>query len=446
MFEHIWNFFKTGEAAAALPEAEAQSQFKLLRWRVFLSITIGYALYYIIRQSYAVIKKPLLASGVVTAEELGMIGAIFFITYGLGKFTNSFLSDRVNNKRFFSFGLLMSSVTMVGMGLVNSVWPLAVLWGLNGWFQSQGPGPSVVSLNQWFSNKQRGTLYGIWITSHNIGSALAYFFVAGIVSTYSWYMGFWAAGVFGIIGSIFIYMGMSDRPETRGLPNGAVFYGEKTKQEIAEEQKKDIRTMQWEVIKNPAVWIIGLSSMCCYISRYAIESWGVVYMTATKGYDIMGAAGIMAYMQMAGVVGGLLCGFISDKFFNHRRNVPALIYGICCSASLAAFLWMSQSLSLDMVCMTVYGFTMGSLVCYLGGLMAVDLVPKRVTGAAMGMIGLMSYAGAAAQEFITGKLMDVIVVDGANIYSFNYADEFWFSAAVASTLLALLVWNVKAED
>ena len=75
--------------------------------------------------------------------------------------------------------------------------------------------------------------------------------------------------------------------------------------------------------------------------------------------------------------------------------------------------------------MTFYGFTMGALVCYMGGLMAVDIVPKRVTGAAMGMIGLLSYAGAALQEFITGKLMTITVVNGVKVYDFGLATEFW---------------------
>lgn len=80
--------------------AAIKKKFNAMRWRVFASITIGYAFYYIIRQSYSVIKKPLLASGIVTPTEIGIIGSIFFVTYGLGKFTNSFLADRMNNKRF----------------------------------------------------------------------------------------------------------------------------------------------------------------------------------------------------------------------------------------------------------------------------------------------------------------------------------------------------------
>ena len=183
-----------------------------------------------------------------------------------------------------------------------------------------------------------------------------------------------------------------------------------------------------------------------YIARYAIESWGVVYLTSQKGYDIMGAAGVMAYMQVAGIFGALLCGVISDKFFNHKRNMPALLYGIFYSLSIAGFLWAPQSFTMDMLCMTFYGFTMGALVCYMGGLMAVDIVPKRVTGAAMGMIGLLSYAGAAIQEFITGKLMTITVVNGVKTYDFGMATEFWVGAAIASTVLALLVWNAKPKE
>lgn len=184
MAELFLKIFATGPDASMIADAQAvKKKFNYLRWRVFLSITIGYAFYYIIRQSYSVIKKPLLASGIVTPEQVGIIGSIFFITYGLGKFTNSFLADRLNNKRFFAFGLFISSLTMVGMGLVNSFVPLAVLWGLNGWFQSYGAGPSIVSLNQWFGDKQRGTLYGVWFTSHNLGSSFAYFAIAGLLAS-----------------------------------------------------------------------------------------------------------------------------------------------------------------------------------------------------------------------------------------------------------------------
>ena len=63
MLAFLNKIFLTAPDAPPMQDAEkAKSIFYSLCWRVFASITIGYAFYYIIRQSYSVIKKPLLAS------------------------------------------------------------------------------------------------------------------------------------------------------------------------------------------------------------------------------------------------------------------------------------------------------------------------------------------------------------------------------------------------
>ena len=449
MFNSMLNFFKTGPDAAAPMSSDPgviAKTFNKNRWQVFFGITFGYALFYVIRLCFSVIKKPLMADGVLNAQQLGVMGSVFFITYGLGKFTNSFLADRMNNKRFFAFGLFMSSILAVFMGFCNSFVPLVVLWGLNGWFQSFGAGPCIVALNQWFTNKERGTYYGVWFTSHNIGAAFTYLATAVIVGAYGWHMGFIMPGIVCMIGSVIIYFCMYDRPETLGLPNVEVLRGGVKPEAIKSD--KTVGQLQWEVVKNPYVWILGMSSLCCYITRYAIESWGIIYLTAEKGYSTIGAGGVLGGMQVAGIVGALTCGWVSDKFFDHKRNMPALIYGILYIIAVAAFLWAPPSFTMDMMSLSLYGFVMGALVCYLGGLMAVDIVPKRATGAAMGMIGLLSYAGAAMQEAISGYLINanMTIVDGVKTYDFHTAGVFWVGAAVVSCLLALTVWNVKPKE
>jgi len=419
--------------------------FNKLRWQTFTSITLGYALFYVLRLNFSVIKKPLMSSGLLDAQQLGIMGSVFFATYGIGKFTNSFLADRLNIKRFFALGLFLSSIVTVVMGFVNSFVPLVVLWGINGWFQSFGAGPCIVALNQWFSQRERGTFYGVWFTSHNLGAAFTYAATAALVGAYSWRAGFIMPGLFCAVGSIIIYFFMSDRPETHGLPNVAEF---KNDQAALIEKGKSVASLQWEVVKRPAVWILGFASCFCYIARYAIESWGIIYLTEAKGYTLMEASGVLGVMQFAGIFGSLTCGLISDKFFNHKRNMPALIYGILYASAIAAFVWAPPSLWLDMGSMILYGFTMGALVCYLGGLMAVDICPKRATGAAMGMIGLLSYGGAAAQELISGYLINshITIVNGKKIYDFALAADFWVGSAVISLLLAASVWNSKVKE
>lgn len=450
MLELFWKVFATGPDKPLMSAGSdiIAKEFNKRRWQVFTSITLGYALFYVIRLSFSVIKKPIMADGVLNAQQLGLMGSVFFITYGLGKFTNSFLADRVNNKRFFAMGLFMSSIITVVMGFTNQFMPLVVLWGINGWFQSFGAGPCIVALNQWFTNKERGTYYGIWFTSHNLGAAFTYMATAAIVTAYSWKFGFIMPGIFCLVGSILIYFFMHDRPESYGLPNAEEYKNPAGAAVVHAEKEKSISSLQWSVVKRPAVWILGLASLCCYIARYAVESWGIIYLTEAKGYTTLGASGVLSVMQFAGIFGALTCGLVSDKFFNHKRNMPALIYGVLYAASIAAFVWAPANPTTDMLSMCVYGFTMGALVCYLGGLMAVDICPKRATGAAMGMIGLLSYFGAALQEMISGYLINahMTIVNGKKVYDFALAADFWVGAAVASFVLAALVWNVKAED
>jgi OPA family sugar phosphate sensor protein UhpC-like MFS transporter len=447
MFGEIIKFFTTGKDQPLMSGDKGQiaAAFNKIRWQVFTSITLGYALFYVLRLNFSVIKKPLMAAGVLNAQQLGIMGSVFFITYGLGKFTNSFLADRMNIKRFFALGLFLSSIITVIMGFCNEYLPLVVLWGINGWFQSFGAGPCIVALNQWFSNRERGTYYGVWFTSHNLGAAFTYVATAALVGSYSWRAGFIMPGIVCLIGSILIYFFMSDRPETHGLPNVADF---KNDHAAIVEKEKSVASLQWEVVKRPAVWILGMSSCFCYIARYAIESWGIIYLTEAKGYTTMGASGVLSIMQFAGIFGALTCGLVSDKFFNHKRNLPCLIYGALYAGAIAAFVWAPAAQWIDLTAMAVYGFSMGALVCYLGGLMAVDICPKRATGAAMGMIGLLSYGGAAAQEAVSGYLINshMTIVNGKKIYDFTLAADFWVASAVISMILAACVWNAKVKD
>ena len=443
-------FFLTGPDATPLSdEAEIKRRYRRNRISVFLSITLGYAMYYVIRQGYAVVKKPLLEAGVFDAAQLGQIGSVFYFTYMIGKCVNGFLADRLNIKRFLALGLLGSSALLVSMGFCSSFYLFAVLWGLCGWFQTFGAAPCVVSLNQWFSNKERGTLYGVWFSAHNIGTGLTYIFTAHIVAAFGWHMGFIAPGLLGISAAVFLYLFMYDRPQVYGLPPIAIYSGDLTH---AEHQAKDkpLLKAQLGVILRPAVWILGLSSAACYVTRYAFESWGVVFLTEAKGYSLKQASAVISISQFAGIAGAITCGWISDKFFGHKRSVPCLLFGVFFVLATAAFVYVPAGNPWsDYASMVFFGYTVYALVSYLGGLMAVDICSKKATGAVMGVIGLFSYAGASLQEAVGGYLLKAhktIGADGKAIYDFTTVGHFWVIASVFALVLPLLVWNAKHED
>ena len=102
-----------------------------------LSATLGYGMYYVCRLSLNVVKKPIVEEGIFSETELGIIGSVLFFTYAVGKFTNGFLADRSNIKRFMSTGLLVTALVNLCLGFIHSFVLFAVLWGISGWFQSR---------------------------------------------------------------------------------------------------------------------------------------------------------------------------------------------------------------------------------------------------------------------------------------------------------------------
>ena len=96
----------------------------------------------------------------------------------------------------------------------------------------------------------------------------------------------------------------------------------------------------------------------------------------------------------------------------------------------------------------LYGVGLNGLVTSLGGLFAVDIAPKRVAGAVMGVVGIMSYLGAALQENLSGHLIErgMTVVDGVRSYDFAPAIALWIGTSVVSMLLVASLWRVRLRD
>ena len=66
--------------------------------------------------------------------------------------------------------------------------------------------------------------------------------------------------------------------------------------------------------------------------------------------------------------------------------MPAFIFGVLNTIALTLFLLGGDSLVLNVISMILFGIAIGVLICFLGGLMAVDIVPRNATGAALGVV------------------------------------------------------------
>ena len=447
MFAAIVHYFKTGPDRPILGDpAAVRRVYEYRRWSVLISLILGYAFFYTCRLGFSVAKKPMLDAGVLTVEQMGLVGSALLYVYAVGKFVNGVLSDRANVRRFMSTALLCSAVVNLLFGFSNSFFLFFVLWAFNGWFQSIGSAPSVVSICQWFSNKERGTRYGIWAGAHNLGEGLTFVATAWLVSRFGWQGGFFGPGIICVFVALVLHQTLADRPQTYGLPHVADYRNDYS---AGPPHTGDVWALQKVVLRNPIVWLLGCCSALMYVARYAVNSWAVFFLQEGKGYALVDAGFVMSAYPVVGFLGAAASGWISDHWFNSRRHIPTLIYG-CFQTGGLVLLWLAPPGQrwVDALAMAMFGFGVGGLIVFLAGLTAIDLTPKVTAGAVKGLIGLFSYIGAATQDWISGFLIGTAkpVAGAAAVYHFDRAFAFWIGASALSALLPLLLWNKKPQE
>ena len=459
----IKSFYRIPKPSSVkVEDAKQEKLFKAFGFQTFLAGTIGYSLYYVCRTSLNVVKKPIIDSGMLDASQLGLIGSVLLFAYAIGKFVNGFLADHCNIKRFMATGLVVSAAanfTLGILGFASETMPtmllctlFAIMWGINGWSQSMGAPPAIIGLSRWFPLSKRGTFYGFFSLSHNLGEWLSFLFVGILVSVAGWQWGFVGSSIAGVVGVIVIVFLMHDNPQSKGLPSVEEMSGEAKAEEKKQESTGELQKM---VLKTPAVWILAAASAFMYIARYAINGWGVLFLQEQKGFSLTEATSIISINALLGIFGTVLSGWVSDKLFRSDRYIPALFFGAMNTVALVLFLFGGDEWWINITAMVLFGISIGVLICFLGGLMAVDIVPRKATGAALGVVGMASYVAAGIQDVVSGWLIDgnstmIEKLDEATgqmvqatQYDFTSVALFWVIASAISFLLPVLNWKYR---
>ena len=441
-----------------VPREETEKVYKKLRARTFWGAAVAYSLYYVCRLSLSVIKQPLIDGEVFTAGQLGIIGSALLFVYAVGKFMNGFIADYCNIKRFMATGLIISAIANLLLGLLglfhgatgasSAVFFIlfAMLWGVNGWVQSMGSPPGIISLSRWFPLSKRGTYYSFFSSSPYLGEFLSFIIVGLVVGAFGWQYGFIFASLGGLIGAAIIIFFVSDTPESKGLPSVQELSGEKMRKEDGMKTSE----IQKSVLKHPGIWIIAASSAFVYIAKYAIAGWGVLFLQKEKAFSLESATQIIAFSAAFGVLGTVLAGWLSDKVFKGSRITPAVISGMLSFIAFALFLFAGGGYLANIMYVSLFSLAVGVLYCIVAGVMAMDIVPRKATGAALGIVGISSYVAAGIQDIVSGYLIQGYTEGAADIseavYNFTPVSIFWLFAMLIAFVLPVVTWKKMKQN
>lgn len=433
----MFSFLKPAKEIERVEDKKIPSLYKRYRIQVFLSVYIGYVLYYFVRQNFAQAKAYMISEGLFTKTELGLVASAMGLAYGISKFVMGNFSDRSNPRYFLAIGLILSGTLNLFLPNVLSITLLFILMFLNGWFQGMGWPPCGRVITHWFSDNERGVKMAIWNTAHNVGGGLIASVVLLGVSVFSSWKGcFYLPGIIAIIGGFLYMIAARDTPQSVGLPPIEEYrddYPEFSyKIEDKERELSGKEILFKYILNNKLLWCIAIANVFVYLVRYGVVNWVPTYLQEVRNFNPEASALAFSLFEYAAIPGTIIVGIISDKVFHGRRAPMGVICMVLVFIATIIY-WKSTSyiainIALALIGALIYGPVM------LIGVSALDLVPKKAAGTAAGFTGLFGYVG--------GEILAELGI-GALVDKFGW--DAGFILIIISTIISIVflsfTWN-----
>lgn len=421
--------------------------------RILGSTMLGYVLFYFIRKNLSM-AMPLIESDLgISKQELGLFLTAHGLLYGLSRFVNGIIADRVDPRWFMSVGLLLCAIANFGFGMSSTVWVMGTFWVINAWFQGMGFPPCAKSLTHWFAAEERGIKFSIWNTSHSMGAGLVFLLNAAVIFMFhDWRFCFFIPAALAVLGAFMLFKLLRDTPESLGLEPVETYYAKKKdgnietvdkpkerNDEQSEQQEDSLgQTLVKHVYSNPAIWTISIANFFVYIVRFSILDWAPTFLKQAKGIDITHAGIVSSCYELIGIFGMLCSGFLMDRIFRGRGAKVCLIYMLGCTITMGLFWWVNaSSVFINAIFLAILGFFIYGPQCLIG-VIAANVATKKAAAAANGLTGIFGYASVIVTGWGVGYI--------AEKYDWNMVFLCLIGASFIAMLLFLFVLNAAAPE
>ncbi len=459
-----------------LPSIDVGHDKRYLRRRVmnWLPLGLTYAFLYMGRYNlkvsqYAFEEMAGPGGGPLMGNDgFSLIFMVGTIVYGFSFIINGPLTDRLGGRVAMLIGTGGATVVNILMGLaalslVNHG-PLSdmlarqflpvfsVLYAANMYFQSFGA-VAIVKVNApWFHVRERGVfgaIFGILISlgiyfAFDIGNLV----LAGMGLSWVFLMPAVLLGAFWVVD----WLVVRDTPAQAGLADFNT--GDATSDE-GETRMAAIAVFK-KMLTNPIIMTISVVEFCSGFLRQAIMQWYGSFAKQTnaalglKSSFVNENWGLL--LCIAGILGGVVAGFISDHVFQSRRGPVA---GFLYAVMLAGAVLMTFTYATPIVGWLVVVMSMAVIGVHgmLSGTASMDFGGAKNAGIAVGIIDGFVYLGTGFMSLLYAWILPKVELDAAGKIAGPATDPANWRAwpmsmipmAAIGLFLALRLWNAKPK-
>ncbi len=415
-------------------DEKTDRRFSRMQWRMLFATMIGYTLFYFMRKNFSFAMPGLQQDCGISKSMLGTFLFWGGIVYGLSKFVNGIVGDKVAPRKMLCFGLLACTAVNVAFGFAPQiaalfgcdtavaadaamplVWTFGLLLVLNQFFQGTGFPPCAKLIAFWIPPKELATKMSVWNTSHSVGGGLVAKICGvvmglGVIGSANqgvgmWRWCFWSMAALGFLGLVLMLLWLPGTPKEEGLPDlpGTEAPGAGIREAGGGAVSSATRDSAMRMVfLNPVIWMLGLTNFAINAVRALVADWGPTMLQEAKGFDPGETGTVIMLFEFAGIGGMLFAGWATDRFFGGRA--PRLcVFLMALTAAFVALFWFVPPGMVGAAALCAGGFCLYGPQA-LTGVTATNIATKGFAGTAIGFISLFSYIGVSVAGKVCGNL------------------------------------------
>lgn len=444
---------------ALFADKEIDRRFHRTQWRMLFATMIGYTLFYFLRKNFSFAMPGLQQDCGISKAMLGNFLFAGGIVYGLSKWLNGIVGDRVNPRKMLSFGLLACTLINVAFGFAPGIagcfgsspkilaWVFGSLLVLNQFFQGTGFPPCAKLLAFWIPPKELATKMSVWNTSHSIGGGIVakicgVLMGLGVIGAANqgvgmWRWCFWTMAILGAAGLALMFFMLPGTPKDEGLPDlpGTEKAGNTGKSGKPGDSGLSAAKM---VYLNPVIWMLGLANFTINAVRALVADWGPTMLQEAKGLTPSEAGSVIMVFEFAGIAGMLFSGWATDRLFGGRAPRLCVFMMAATALLFAAFMLLPAG--------GAAGFASAAALCAAGfclygpqaltGVTATNTSTKRFAGTSVGFTSIFSYVGVSVAGKVFGNLAE-------STGAWNVPLIVTIGIAAAGMLIFVTLWRTR---
>lgn len=364
----------------------------------------------------------------INSVELGYVFSAFAWSYVIAQIPGGALLDRFGSRRVYIASILAWSACTFASGFATFLAPGAAVIALFALRLALGAveAPSLPAnariVTAWFPGSERGTASAIFNTGQYAGLIFFAPLMGIIIDRLGWHYVFFVMGGIGALAAVLfarfvqpprVHPAITKQEFDTIEAGGAQVHLDDARPALKSKGAVGIGAgIDWSVVgqllSNRMLLGIYIGQYCITALTFFFSTWFPVYLVQGRGLSYTEAGFGAAVPAIAGVVGGVAGGVVSDWLVKRgysltfARKLPVVAGMLCATMIVLCNFTTNMTMVIAFMALAFFGKGVGAL----GWAVMSDAAPQSVTGLASGIFNMFGNAAGITTPIVIGYILN----------------------------------------